>query len=199
MRSVVYAEVIFLRTHNNARVLDLVCVACKGGFELKSTRGAFSSKVPDGAFTAMMGRISDISSRNFFFLTYDAQSFHVTNFFAVPTYFLDITVIEKRKPLSSNAIRAGWIGCNIVLSRIPEAGRVFYVRNSEIVERSAVIERWSRTAFLRRERSLEARGWVLETLRCIQSLKSRKFTLQQMYEFEPQLKHRFICQSVVAG
>lgn len=180
-----------LRTRNNAPVLDLICVQCKGGFELKSTRGTFSNKVPDGAFTAMMGRLRNISSPNFFFLTYDAKYLHVTNFFAVPTYFLDMTVIEKRKPLSSDAIRAGWIGCNIVLDRIPEAGRVFYVRNSEIVERSAVMERWSRTAFLRREPSLEARGWVLETLRCIQSLNSREFTLQHMYEFVPQLKLSF--------
>ncbi len=180
-----------LRIHNNSRVLDLTCVQCEGGFELKSTRGTFSGKVPDGAFNAMMERLTDISSPNFFFLTYDAKLPHVTNFFAVPTYFLDTTVIEKRKPLAPHAMRAGWVGCNIVLNRIPEAGKVFYVRNSQIFERSAVMDSWRRTAFLRRESNLEARGWVLETLRCIQSLNAREFTLRQMYEFESQLKLRF--------
>jgi type II restriction enzyme len=179
------------RADNNARVLDLICVECEGGFELKSTRGSFSNSVPDGAFTAMMARLSNIASPHFFFLTYDVRSCHVTNFFAVPTYFVDGSVIEKRKPLGSNAIRAGWIGCNIVLNRIPEPGRIFYVRNSEIVPRSVVLEDWRRTTFLRRQNSLETRGWVLETLRCIQSLNSREFTLQQMYEFEPRLKARF--------
>jgi type II restriction enzyme len=139
----------------------------------------------------MMARLNDTSSPDFFFLTYDVKSFRVTNFFAVPTYFLDATVIEKRKPLSPQAMRAGWVGCNIVMHRIPEAGKVFYVRNSEILERSAVIETWQRTAFLRRETSLDARGWTLEILRNIQSLNAREFSLQEMYEFEVQLKQRF--------
>jgi len=139
----------------------------------------------------MMARLSDASSPDFFFLTYDVQSSCVTNFFAVPTYFLDSTIIEKRKPLSPDARRAGWIGCNIVMNRIPEVGKVFYVRNREILERSAIIETWGRTTFLRRETSLEARGWALEVLRIIQSLNVPEFTLQRMYEFETQLKHRF--------
>jgi type II restriction enzyme len=180
-----------VRSRNNARVLDFSCAKCLNEFELKSTRGSFSSKVPDGAFGAMMARLRDISSPDFLFLTYDVKSFCVTNFFAVPSYFLDATVIEKRKPLSPLAARAGWVGCNIVMSRIPEAGKVFYVRDSEILTRSTVIETWGRTSFLRRERSLEARGWALEILRNIQSLNSREFTLRNMYDFESQLKHRF--------
>ena len=179
------------RGQNNARVLDFTCVKCHNDFELKSTRGNFSNKVPDGAFRAMMARLSDVSSPDFFFLTYDVKSSCVTNFFAVPTYFLDPTVIEKRKPLSPDARRAGWVGCNIVMHRIPEVGKVFYVRNCEILPRSAVIETWGRTVFLRRETSLEARGWALEILRIIQSLNVREFTLQKMYAFEAQLKQRF--------
>ena len=179
------------RGQTNARVLDFTCVRCNNDFELKSTRGNFSTKLPDGAFRAMMARLSDASSPDFFFLTYDVQSSCVTNFFAVPTYFLDSTVIEKRKPLSPDARRAGWVGCNIVMNRIPEVGKVFYVRNREILERSTIIETWGRTTFLRRETSLEARGWALEILRIIQSLNVSEFTLQRMYEFETQLKQRF--------
>ncbi|PWB77784.1 MAG: restriction endonuclease [Candidatus Methylomirabilota bacterium] len=182
---------ILEKEQNNARVLDFTCVKCHIDFELKSTRGNFSDKLPDGAFRAMMARLSDISSPNFFFLTYDVKSLCVTNFFAVPTYFFDSTVIEKRKPLSPNARRAGWIGCNIIINRIPEVGKVFYVRNCEIFKRSVVVETWKRTAFLRHEASLEARGWTLEVLRIIQSLDVREFTLQRIYDFETQLKQRF--------
>ncbi|MDE2060683.1 MAG: hypothetical protein KGL31_13900 [candidate division NC10 bacterium] len=53
------------------------------------------------------------------------------------------------------------------------------------------LETWGRTVFLRREASLEARGWALEILRIIQSLNVREFTLQRMYDFETQLKQRF--------
>ena len=178
------------KAENNSRVLDLACLKCKSGFELKSMRGPLSSKVPDGAFKAMMGRLRSDSSPNFFFLTYDPLHFRVTNFVAVPAYFLDASVIEPRKPLSPHAVRAGWVGCNIVLNRIPEPGRVFYVRNSEVIPRPTVLERWRLTAFLRGESNL-ARGWVLEVLRCIQSMNARSFTLQQMYQFEPKLKACF--------
>jgi type II restriction enzyme len=179
------------KSRNNARVLDLTCRTCRNEFELKSTRGHFSNKVPDGAFETMMARLNNPSSPDFFFLTYDVKSFRVTNFFAVPTYFLDATVIERRQPLRPQAKRAGWVGCNIIMSRIPEAGKVFYIRNSNILKSSAVIKTWQRTAFLRRETNLDARGWTLEVLRNIQALNAREFTLQQMYEFEAQLKKRF--------
>lgn len=179
------------RSRNNSRVLDLKCISCQGEFELKSTRGNFSNKAPDGAYKAMMARLKDVSSPDFFFLTYDSMLFRVTNFFAVPTSFLDTSVIEKRKPLSSTARRSGWVGCNIAMARIPDAGKVFYVKNSEIRDKSEVITTWNRTAFLRQETDIEARGWSLEILRIIQSLNSREFTLQKMYEFEPQLKKRF--------
>lgn len=182
---------VLMRGRNNARVLDFTCAACHNDFELKSTRGSFAGKVPDGAFGAMMARLSDTFTPDFFFLTYDVRSSCVTNFFAVPTCFLDATVIEKRKPLSSDARRAGWVGCNIIMNRIPEAGKVFYVRNRQILQKSSVIEMWERTAFLRREASVETRGWPLEVLRIIESLSVREFTLQRMYDFEPQLKRRF--------
>jgi type II restriction enzyme len=131
------------RGRTNAAVLDLACAKCRNEFELKSTRGSFGNKVPDGAFASMMARIKEtISSPDFFFLTYDVRLFSVTNFFAVPSYFLDATVIEKRKPLNPYARRAGWVGCNILLSRVPEAGKVFYVKDSKIVTRSTVIETW---------------------------------------------------------
>jgi len=180
-----------VRGKNNARVLDFTCVECQNGYELKSTRGNFTSKLPDGAFTAMMARLSDTSSPDFLFLSYDVKSFRVTNFFAVPTCFLDATVIEKRKPLSPHARRAGWVGCNLVMNRIPDAGKVFYIKDGEILKRSAVLEAWGRTAFLRRKADLEARGWTLEILRDIQSLNARVFTLKEMYDFEPQLKRQF--------
>jgi len=44
--------------------------------------------------------------------------FEVSNFLVVPKYFFVPGVIEKRKPLSATARRAGWIGCNIVLKSI---------------------------------------------------------------------------------
>jgi type II restriction enzyme len=179
------------KERNNARVLDFSCTKCHNEFELKSTRGNFSRKLPDGAFESMMTRLNDASSPDFFFLTYDAKLSCVTNFFAVPNCFLDPTVIEKRKPLHPSARRAGWVGCNIVMSRIPEAGKVFYIRDRNVLDRTAVHEAWARTEFLRNRTSLEARGWTLEILRVIQTLNVQEFSLQSIYDFEAHLGRLF--------
>ena len=67
---------------NNAHVLDFKCIDCQGEFELKSTRGRFCHKHPDGAFHAMMARLHDTSSPNFFFLAYDLTSCCVKRIFS---------------------------------------------------------------------------------------------------------------------
>jgi type II restriction enzyme len=76
------------------------------------------------------------------------------------------------------------------MDRIPEAGKVFYVKNGQAQNKSAVMEAWERTTFLR-QTSFEARGWALEILRNIQSLNAREFTIDAMYSFEAELKQRF--------
>ena len=77
------------------------------------------------------------------------------------------------------------------MNRIPEVGKVFYVRNRQILQRSSVIEKWGRTAFLRRVGSIETRGWALEVLRVIETLNVREFTLQSIYDFEAHFKKLF--------
>ncbi len=179
------------KSDNNARVLDFSCQDCFQQFELKSVRGRFSRKVTDGAYDSMIARLRDVTSPNFLFLTYDGSQSTVTNLFVVPTYFMDGAVIEKRRPLQIYAKRAGWIGCNILLDRVPEVGKIFYVKNAVVLNKKTVIASWESTKFLRNEKSFEARGWTLEVLRNIQSLGVKEFTLQQMYDFELKLQKRF--------
>ncbi len=179
------------KTQNNSRVLDLICNDCSTGFELKCAQGALSKKVPDGSFQSMMSRLNDIDSPTFFFMTYNLSTAYVTNFFAVPVYFIDSSVIEKRKPLTPTARRAGWTGCNILLERVPDVGKIFYVKNSFVFDKENVLTSWGKAKFLKTEKSLEARGWTLAVLRLIQSLKVRDFTLSQLYELEPQLSLLF--------
>jgi len=76
----------------------------------------------------MIQRLQSSSNPNFFFLNY-TKNYEVSNFLVIPKYFFTPEIIEKRKPLSENANRAGWVGCNILLSPIPESGKIFYIRN----------------------------------------------------------------------
>ncbi len=70
----------------------------------------------------MVERLRANNNPNFFFLNYDGHSYTIRDFLAIPKYFFIEQIIERRKPLSASARRAGWIGCNIVMEGIPEFG-----------------------------------------------------------------------------
>jgi type II restriction enzyme len=54
----------------------------------------------------------------------------VRNLLLVPSFAFPPSAIIKRKPLSSTARRAGWVGCNFDLSRIPTDARIFVVQTT---------------------------------------------------------------------
>lgn len=92
---------------NNAPVADFYCDGCAEDYELKS--GLFlGKKIVDGAYETMIRRLKSDSNPNFFFLNY-AKNHEILNFFVIPKHFFVPEIIEKRKPLSESARRAGWI------------------------------------------------------------------------------------------
>ena len=100
----------------------------------------------------------------------------------VPKHFFVLNIIEKRKPLASTARRAGWVGSNILLSMIPERGKIHIVKDSLPVAKDNVVERWSETIFLRNQNQ-DARGWLIDVLRCVESLGKPEFGLDEVYGF----------------
>ncbi len=52
----------------------------------------------------------------------------VRNLLLIPSFAFPLSAIIKRKPLSSAARRAGWVGCNFALNRIPADARIEVVR-----------------------------------------------------------------------
>lgn len=65
----------------------------------------------------------------------------------VPKYFFSPDIIEKRKPLAETARRAGWTGCNILLNRIPNEGRIYIVQNEKEISVKKIMEKVHRTEF----------------------------------------------------
>lgn len=172
---------------NNKPVADFYCKKCSEDFELKSKQGKFSKKVSAGAYSKMIERISSAEKPNFFFMSYILELLSVDDFFVVPKHFFVSEIIEKRKPLAENAKRAGWIGSNIFFLKIPKAGQIFYIEKGSIVDKKAVLEKWQKTVFLKKISKPDAKGWILDTMNCIDSLNKNKFTLQDMYAFEKDL------------
>lgn len=176
---------------NNAKVFDFLCTKCTEEYELKSNAKSLAKKVSDGAYDSMMSRLNALQSPHFFFMGYDISRYEVKNFFVVPSHFLRPASIEKRKPLSSNARRAGWVGCNILLDQIPEAGRINYVKNGLFAQPASVTNAWEKTAFLAKSKSAESRGWTIDVLRCVERIHESEFSLEQMYKFEAELAKRY--------
>jgi type II restriction enzyme len=111
----------------------------------------------------------------------------VQDLLLVPRMFFTESVIEKRKPLGPNARRAGWIGCNILLGNIPPDGKIPMISSGVPVLKARVREEFSRVKQLA-QLPPSLRGWTLDVLRAVRELGKPEFTLQEMYEFEPQLK-----------
>lgn len=176
------------RFANNQPAADFHCTRCSEQYELKSQRQAFGRTIADGAYHSMVARVSGNTNPNLLLLNYDLPSLSVTDLFVVPKHFLTADIIEERKPLSPHARRRGWIGCNILLDRIPMVGRISIVKNSMIVPRDDVRDKWKRTLFLRDFRVAEAKGWLLDVIKCIEAIGTPMFRLEQLYAFESDLR-----------
>lgn len=174
---------------NNKPVADFYCKSCSKEYELKSKNGHLTSIINDGAYSTMIERINSNQNPNFFFLTY-SKELVVDNFLIIPKQFFNTKIIIKRKPLSNNAKRAGWVGCNIDISNIPEAGKVFLVKDSKIIGCKFVQSFFQKTLFIR-ERNSEAKGWILGVMTCIDSIAKEIFQLDDVYKFENTLKIQY--------
>ena len=170
---------------NNQPVADFYCSKCNEEYELKSKKAKLSNIINDGAYDTMIERINSDNNPNFFFLTYSAQ-LSVNNFLIIPKQFFKSDMIVKRKPLSVTAKRAGWVGCNIDLRQVPESGKVFLVKNQQVIPRNNVTEQFQKTLFLRKQ-STASRGWTLDVWQCIDRLEY-SFSLNQVYAFADLLK-----------
>jgi type II restriction enzyme len=170
----------------NRPVADFFCASCAEEYELKSQKTKFGPKVNDGAFRTMIERLSANNNPNLLLLNYSLATLSVINALIVPKHFFVREVIEKRKPLAPTARRAGWVGCNILLHQIPEAGKIYFVRNGLPEPKEVVLAKWQQTLFLRKQ-SAETRGWLIEVMKCVEALGKTEFDLDEVYAFETHL------------
>ena len=169
---------------NNMPVADFYCNVCHEDFELKSKQNSLGNKITDGAYNKMIERLSSDRNPHFFFMTYHDDA--VKDLLLVPKHFFTKTLIEKRKPLANSARRSGWIGCNILLSQIPESGKIFYIKNRTIIQPNEVLTTFQKTIFLK-DCNDNLKGWLFDVMKCIDKLEKRTFCLDDIYRFENEL------------
>lgn len=153
---------------NNLPVKDFHCENCSRIYELKSKKGHFGSYITDGAYDTMMEKVQNKSVPDFLFMNYAMAptSGEVTDLFLVPKHFFVPSVIEMRNPLSSTAKRAGWKGCNILISQIPEQGRIPIITHqiaSDVAKTVNLVNQAERL----NSGTLEGNGWLFDVLNCV--------------------------------
>jgi len=175
---------------NNSAVADFHCIQCIEEYELKSKHALPTSKIVDGQYDTMIKRLNSQNNPSLFFLHYN-QNLEVENLFAIPKYFFTSEIIEKRPPLALTAKRAGWIGCNILFSQIPQDGKIAIIKNSREVNKKDILRQWQKTSFLSSDISLNSRGWIIDVLKVIEAMAKSEFSIQDIYKFEIvlQMKH----------
>ena len=178
-----------LRAAANTKAMDFSCKKCGQRYELKTfTRRPHTSLV-DGAYASLMGRIESNSAPTLCLLERN-EAWKIYGLTAIHSSFLTRWVIEQRKPLSEKARRAGWIGCNIRLDRIPPDGEIAVIENGLCREKSDVREQFKRFLPLA-NLTPDQRGWTTLTLSIVRALKKSDFSLREVYEKEHEFAAAF--------
>ena len=87
-----------------------------------------------------------------------------------PNFAFPPSAIIKRKPLSVTARRAGWVGCNFALDRIPIDARISVVRDQIISPAGEVRDRFRKVKPLS-ELPVTERGWTLDVLNIVRRIQ----------------------------
>ncbi|MEW6714248.1 MAG: DpnI domain-containing protein [Nitrospirota bacterium] len=172
---------------DNTKVIDFICNDCSETYQLKSQSKRLGDKVLDSAYKPMIDSIKGNKTPNLFLLHYNSQNYCAENLLIIPRYFLTLSCIEARKPLSQNARRAGWVGCNIVLREIPLDGKIPIIKEKKILSPETVRVNYDRFRFLA-EKKFDSRGWTADVLKMVRELGKREFSLDEVYAFDEQLQ-----------
>jgi type II restriction enzyme len=170
----------------NTPAKDFRCPACGNSFQLKGQAHAFGRRIVDAAYGAMMAAIERDETPNLFALHYTNPGWRVENLFLVPSFVFSPSAVEKRKPLKQTARRSEWVGCYILLERIPPEARIPLVLCGVVSSPAAVRRNYSRLKPLSKIESSE-RGWTLDVLTGIRSFGKSEFTLPEAYSLESRL------------
>ena len=170
----------------NTPAIDFVCPMCQQLFQLKSLRNWIPRKIVDAGYQSMLRSIRADRVPNLLVLHYSIDWF-VRNLLLVPRFFFSESAIEERKPLTPQARRAGWVGCNILLAQIPLEGKIAMVSEGLPVPESRVRDEFARIRNLAKIPP-SVRGWTLDVLKAARRLGKSQFMLKDLYQFENELR-----------
>jgi len=174
-----------------AQVSDFVC-AEGHKYQLKAKQGTFGAKVANSAYEAKVAAIREGRAPNYLFMGYTLPDWGVRQLIAVPGHLLTLAAVEKRRPLSETARRAGWVGSNILLNQLPVDGRLPWIDFGKVMELRQARRMWQRFQDLNKKPP-EKRAWIADVLAVVRRLQAEgrgTFTIDDAYAFEQELAQR---------
>jgi type II restriction enzyme len=173
-------------TRNNTAAVDFTCPKCTQPYQLKSTKALLKNRIVDASYSAMVRAIRNDQTPNLFLIQY-SPSWTIINLTLIPRFFFTESAIEKRKPLSATARRAGWVGCDILLNKIAADGRIPVVTNGIALSPPQVRQRYEHVRPLG-TLGVKVRGWTLDVLDVVRKIGKRQISLSDVYELEGPLQ-----------
>lgn len=171
-----------MRSAPNTKAMDFSCQRCGHFYELKTFRRRPLKSLIDGAYSALLARINSGSAPTLCLLERNDR-WQISSLTAIHSSFLTPAVIQQRPALGLHARRAGWIGCNIRLDRIPSDGEIAVVQGGSWSSKAEVRERFRRFLPLS-DIPANQRGWATLTLWVVRTLGKEEFRLSDLYERE---------------
>src|SRR6267154_1760629 len=170
----------------NTAAIDFVCPKCNSTFQLKSQSKPFGTRIVDAAYSEMKRAILSDRTPNLYVLHYDLTQWVVRTVILIPHFAFALSAIECRPPLGPAARRAGWIGCNILLNKIPADARIPIVESGQPRAASEVRQAYKRLRPLENLK-VETRGWTLDVLNVVRALNKKEFSLADVYAHADEL------------
>jgi type II restriction enzyme len=180
-------ESLHLRpTPQGTKAIDYFCPSCKSTFQLKSQSKPIGKRIVDAAYSEMKRAILEDRTPNLYVLHYDLVRWLVRSVILIPHFAFVLSTLERRKPLAPTARRAGWVGCNILLEKVPSYARIPIVRDGKFAARHEVRQAYDRLRPLEKLQ-VEKRGWTLDVLNAVGSLGKGEFSLADLYALDEEL------------
>jgi type II restriction enzyme len=128
----------------------------------------------------MVRAIRENRTPTLFAMHYNPANWTVENIIVIPHFAFPLSAIEKRPALSSTARRAGWVGCNIRLDAIPTDAKIPIILSGAPLPQDVVRQQYARVRPLAKL-DAEQRGWTLDVLNVVRSLRTNRFSLADVY------------------
>ena len=91
--------------------------------------------------------------------------------------------------MKDTARRAGWIGCNIEIGKIPEIGKIIIVKEGIERNKLEVISQYRQVLSLQIS-AIKRRGWIFDIIKCIERIGGAEFCLNDIYAFSDELRKK---------